>query len=451
MPIRQPPMTTSAASSPHFKKAVSLLGDRQVVVANQAIRNTQGVQVVDSGAAIHPGLCSVLLQHSLAAPIEDLVSCASSISGATIRATAEQILEDTPFFARMAPQARTRNQLLDALAEVPLPAPIALQLTVAQDVHHEVYLQLVRAALVATWLARTPALPRCDPAMAAAAGLLHDIGMLHVDPEILAPDSALTPERRRELYLHPLLATTLLARHGVYPPEVVRAVGEHQECLDGSGYPRGLAGDAISPLGKLLSLAQVVAAMFAPGRSSPEMRLSVLLRMTWHRYDNAMAMQVLSLLKPHLDVMSAELQLLDDPITHLCNIDQLLRQWPMQPGPASRLTPARSQALATLATYAAQMRRVLAGVGAVPEQLQLLTQDVQDDALLGELTLLTREACWQLGTLAQQCRRRWQLEPHETFPPVLQQWLDAVGALVRAVSGMAPGHPNDTDAPGTGS
>ncbi|MBP6852690.1 MAG: hypothetical protein KA164_13865, partial [Rhodoferax sp.] len=235
-----------------------------------------------------------------------------------------------------------------------------------------------------------------------------------------------------------MLACGLLERHGVYAPEVVRAIAEHQECLDGSGYPHGLSGDAISPLGKLLSLAQVVAAMFAPGRSSPEMRLSVLLRMTWHRYDNAMAMQVLSLLKPHLDVMSAELALLDDPITHLCTIDQLLHQWPLRLDASMGLTPARAKALDTLASHAAQMRRVLAGVGAVPEQLRLLERDTADDALLGELTQLTREASWQLGTLALQCRRRWQLEPTETYPAPLQHWLDAAGQLVLAVSGLAP-------------
>lgn len=417
-------MTLPAGSTQQARKSVTPAGDRQAVAGRQALGNS-------------------LLEH-LSTPSGE------AVSSATIRASADQILEDVPFFARMAPNARTRQHLLDCLEKVPLPAPMALQLAVARDRHHEIYLQLVRAALVAAWLARTPALPRCDPAMASAAGLLHDIGMLHVDPQILDPDNALTRQQRRQLYSHPLVASALLARQEVYPSEVIRAVGEHQECLDASGYPRGLAGDAISPLGKLLSLAQVVAAMFAPGRSSPEMRLSVLLRMTWHRYDNAMAMQVLSLLKPHLDVMSAELQLLDDPIAHLCTIDHLLRQWPLPLGASTRLSTARAQALETLAVHAVQIQRVLAGVGAVPEQLRLLTPDAQDDALLGELTLLTREACWQLRTLALQCRRRWHLEPHEDFPPVLQQWLDAVGALVLAVSGVAHENPQDPDPPGSG-
>jgi hypothetical protein len=359
------------------------------------------------------------------------------VTGDTIRQTAEQILQDVPFFGRMAKDAKSRAPLLDAISQVALPDAVARALAQACDTRHEIYLHLVRTAITAAWLSRTPALTRCDIAMAAAGGLLHDIGMLQVDPQILEPDSSLNQEQRRQLYAHPLVSTSTLENQGVYPAEVVRAVGEHHECLDGSGYPRNLAGDAISPLGKILSLAQVVAAMFAPGRSSPEMRLSVLLRMTWHRYDNAMAMQVLALVKPHLDVMSVELQLLEDPIAHLIEIHRLLRQWPLRlDGSGGNVTPQRLAALETLAVNAVQMQRVLAGVGAVPEQLRLLSGDAQDDALLAELTLLTREASWQLGTLARQTRRRWHAQPGEEYPSALRRWLLEADALADAVSGI---------------
>lgn len=358
----------------------------------------------------------------------------------SMRQSAARILDDVPFFGRMAEGQEARDQLLDAIAGVPLPETVARQLAGAQDTRPEIYLHLLRTAITATWLARTPALTRCDASMAAAAGLLHDIGMLHVDPQILDPGHVLTREQQRQLVAHPLVSTTTLERLSVYPAEVVRAVGEHHECLDGSGYPRNLAGDAISPLGKVLSLAQVVAAMFAPGRSSPEMRLSVLLRMTWHRYDNAMAMQVLTLVKPQLDVMSAEVQLLDDPIARLVDITRLLRQWPLQWEGERDIGAARLATLEFMAAEALQIQRVLAGVGAVPEQLQMLHGEALDDALMCELTLLTREASWQLRALAAQARRRWNATPGEAFPGPLQQWLDEVDVLVAALSGV---HPRD--------
>lgn len=357
------------------------------------------------------------------------------VDGETIRASAEQILDDIPFFGRMAGGDEARSRMLDVLAQVPLPDAVARQLALACDTRHEVYLHLVRTAITAVWLARTPALTRCDTAMAAAAGLLHDIGMLQVDAQILDPDHVLNREQRRQLVAHPLLSTAILERLAVYPAEVIRAVGEHHECLDGSGYPRNLAGDAISPLGKILALAQVVAAMFGPGRSSPEMRLSVLLRMTWHRYDNTMGMQVLSMLKPHLDVMSAEMHLLEDPIATLCEIDRLLRQWPLPLDGAGNPSAGRRAGMETLSANAAQIRRVLAGVGAVPSQLVLLEGHSKDNALQVELTLLTREACWQLGTLARQTHRRWHAQPDEDYPPAMQRWLTEVESVVASVSG----------------
>ena len=125
-----------------------------------------------------------------------------------------------------------------------------------------------------------------------------------------------------------------------------------------------------------------------------------------------------------------------------------MRQWPLQLDQAKGLTPARKAAVATLAGYASQMQRVLAGVGAVPDQLALLAGDAQDDALLAELTLLTREASWQLGTLARQTRRRWDAQPGEEYPNALHQWLDDTGALLAAVSGILPDDPAGSGARG---
>ena len=362
------------------------------------------------------------------------------LSGESLRQSAARILDDVPFFGRMAGNHKTRTQLLDTIAAVPLPDAVARQLSNACDTRPEIFLHLVRTALTATWLARTPALTRCDAAMAATAGLLHDIGMLHVDPQILDPGHCLTREQQRQLMAHPLVSTATLERQSVYPAEVVRAIGEHHECMDGSGYPRNLAGDAISPLGRVLSLAQVVAAMFAPGRSSPEMRLSVLLRMTWHRYDNTMAMQVLTLVKPKLDVMSVEVQLLADPIAHLIDINRLLRQWPLQWDGDGDIGAARLATLETMTAEALQIQRVLAGVGAVPEQLKMLRSELQDEDLQCELSLLTREASWQLRTLAAQARRRWIVGPGEAFPATLQNWLDEVDLLVTGLAGVLPLH-----------
>lgn len=439
-------MKDSASDQQHFAKAVAELGETHDVISSQAIFNAHGVKIVDKGVAINLRLYERLMEHKLSAPLEDSVTSDSCVSGETLRQSADVIMRDTPFFGRMASDDKARKLLLNVVETVPLPDAVALQLTVAHDLRPEIYLHLVRTALTAAWLAKTAAVLRFDIGMAAAGGLLHDVGMLHVDPLLLQPERRLNREQRRQLYSHPLLSTALVERHHQYSREVVRAVGEHHECLDGSGYPRNLTGDAISTLGRILSLSQAVAAMFAPGRSAPELRLSVLLRMTIGRYDSAMATQVMVLLRPELDVMSAEIRLLQDPIASLRDIDALLCQWPLAMPDASALAPARRQALDLVAGRATQMRRVLAGVGAVPEQLDQLGSAALDDNLQTELTLMTQEAIWQLRTLAREARRRWRAQAGEEFPPVFATWLDRVDNLVAEVSGQQPEEAGDSTA-----
>lgn len=191
----------------------------------------------------------------------------------------------------------------------------------------------------------------------------------------------------------------------------------------------------MSPLGRMVSLAQVVAAMFAPGRNAPEMQLSVLLRMNTHRYDPVMSMQILTLVQPELDVLSAAIELIDDPVELLGEIDALLARLPLDLGNDPAVSAARRDALATVAEHGAKLRRSLAGVGAVPDQLSQLGDSVKDESVQTELTLLTREASWQMRTLARETRRRWREQPDDDFPATLRDWLDDMDAFVAKMAG----------------
>lgn len=428
----------------HFTQAVAQMGEQHDVVASRAIFNAQGIKIVDKGVSINLGLYDRLMQHKLVAPIEDSVVSVDGVNGDALKRAAAAIMDELPFFGRLAPDSAMRKLFLNVIETVPLPEAMALQLTVARDVRPEIFMHLVRTALMAIWLVnRPPSVARFDLGMAASAGLLHDIGMLHVDPVLLRPTHQLNRDQRRQLYSHPLLSNALVERHHQYPREVVRAVAEHQEYLDGSGYPRNLVGDTISVLGRVVCLAQVVAAMFAPGRSAPEMQLSVLLRLNSHRYDPVMSAQVLSQVQPQRDVLSAAMVLLDNPVLLLSEIDAILALLPFGLDTEKTPTPGRRDGLVLVADHGLKLRRALAGVGAVPDQLAQLGDAIHDESVQTELTLLTREASWQLRTLGREARRRWRNQPDETYPAAMQQWLDRIDALVASVAGPPSEEPSE--------
>jgi HD-GYP domain-containing protein (c-di-GMP phosphodiesterase class II) len=91
-------------------------------------------------------------------------------------------------------------------------------------------------------------------------GLLHDIGKLGVPGRILDKPGALTAEEWRTVRQHPERGARILEPIAAYAP-IIPIVLEHHERFDGSGYPRGLVGEAISLGGRIFAVADVVDAM----------------------------------------------------------------------------------------------------------------------------------------------------------------------------------------------
>jgi HD-GYP domain-containing protein (c-di-GMP phosphodiesterase class II) len=236
-------------------------GRRRPVTVSRAIFNTQGVKVIDAGVAVDERVYERLMQHQLAAPLEQSVGTAPAVDGAVLKQHAAELVARQPLFARMASAtAASRERMLSAVESVPLPPPIGFQLTLMHELHPAQFRRSVACALVAVWLGDAPQTPRHDLAMLAAAALLRDLGMLHVDPVLMRRELPLQREHRRQLYAHPLVSAMLIERHRQYPQEVVRAVLEHHEALDGSGYPRSLDAATISPWGRIVALAELVSA-----------------------------------------------------------------------------------------------------------------------------------------------------------------------------------------------
>lgn len=383
-------MTNAVLDPCHYVRAVTELGEKRPVLTSRAIYNERGMKLLDAGVRVDTRVYERLIEHRLAVPVEDCLSSEPAVNGRVLQEAAEVVL--------------------------------------ARESFPELFEHAVLTALTAGYLAWSPVARRHDVLLACAAGLLHDLGMLHVDPVLMAPEKRLSAEQRRQLYAHPLASALLVERHHEYPREVVRAILEHHEQLDGSGYPRGLSGEALSPLGRILSLAEVVTAMYGSDPVDPELRLSVALRMNRHRYDPELTRVLLELLAAC--PAKAPPASVGDPLAELGEVHGLLQGWAAvadAPGPEAVRLRATQQLAA--------IRRALAEAGASPEQLQWLGADALEPRLLAELSLIAREAAWQVRTVSRELRRRWRLEPGRHYPAPLEHWLDEVsrvcGPLVR--------------------
>jgi HD-GYP domain-containing protein (c-di-GMP phosphodiesterase class II) len=91
--------------------------------------------------------------------------------------------------------------------------------------------------------------------------LLHDVGKIFIDPDLLNTPRSITPQEHDVLKKHVDLGREHLEKITVLPPELLQVVTEHHERLDGSGYPRGLKGDQISLVGRLAGIVDTFEAM----------------------------------------------------------------------------------------------------------------------------------------------------------------------------------------------
>lgn len=94
------------------------------------------------------------------------------------------------------------------------------------------------------------------------AGLLHDIGKISIPEHILKKTSQLTDEEYCIMKTHVENSTKMIR----YLPDmdyVIPAVVGHHERYDGTGYPRGLAGEEIPYMARILTIADCFDAMTA--------------------------------------------------------------------------------------------------------------------------------------------------------------------------------------------
>jgi len=92
------------------------------------------------------------------------------------------------------------------------------------------------------------------------ASLVHDIGKVNLPTEIISKPNKLIDVEFNLIKNYPKVGYDILKKVD-FPWPIAEIVLQHQEKIDGSGYPRGLKGDEICIEAKILGVANVVEAM----------------------------------------------------------------------------------------------------------------------------------------------------------------------------------------------
>lgn len=99
---------------------------------------------------------------------------------------------------------------------------------------------------------------------AGLAGLLSDVGMTMIPEGVRRAERPLDEAEVNRVRRHPAIGLVLLEAIADLPSQVGRAVYEHHERSDASGYPRGIDERRTHPISRMVAVADVFAALTAP-------------------------------------------------------------------------------------------------------------------------------------------------------------------------------------------
>jgi hypothetical protein len=254
-------MSASAESflhaNPFALSSITSACEQSSIVASRDIVDEAGAQLWARDLRITPDLHQRLIERKLRAPLETSLDVQDGVDAPAVAADLEALVAEPNEPLRGLLEPFAKHLLVDA-RQLHLHAVVRLLLTVARQVRPATYRHAVRAAALAGALAQQVQAPTGFAPRAMLAGLVHDLGEIYVNPDYLDARRQLDLTEYRQLAAHPQVGAMLLAELTDYPGELVRAVLEHHERMDGTGYPGQTLGSALSPMGQLLGVVELV-------------------------------------------------------------------------------------------------------------------------------------------------------------------------------------------------
>ncbi len=277
------------SANPQALNAIVKAGEQFSIVASQDIVDTNGIKLLARGQPVSQALTQRLLERKLAQPLESCLNADDGVTLFTVREQLETLLsQEGP--AKVVLQAHA-DMLLQQIEQLPLHSVAQLLLTASfanrpTTLPHAVLCMGLAGALTASRERSGAEGGSAAIRMAMLGGLLHDLGEIYIHPQYLDYNGPMGVTGHKHLMVHPRLAQMMLENTTDYPKALTRAIGEHHERLDGSGYPARAHGDQLSTLGRILSVVEVAAAILQ-AKEAPLTRTSFALRVVPGEFDPA--------------------------------------------------------------------------------------------------------------------------------------------------------------------
>lgn len=395
----------------HYLNHVVETGRHCDVQASEDIVAGNGMKLLAKGAVISAAARERLLAYKLAKPLEECIEVVGGVTTAVLARNALQLLDEYGLVRALCADARAQP-VDQSLARLPLTAQM-LSLVTVYGQQPDRLAHATGVAMIAQALAR-----RLYPGdverhrLLARAGLVHDIGELYIDPQLLG--RRLATEQWKHVATHPLVGQRVLAKLDGAGKALADAVLQHHERLDGFGYPRGIAGVQFTMDGQILAAAEWLMGLIESGAGA-RAHASVARKLIPGEFSAPLIEALSAAARNDLEsaVMAELLMPLDEVLPRIKRVAATLERFRgSRPWIDEQIEKARPALRALLEIGLHRMLRIQAALSSTgldldgPEALLEQLEREPDHAARLELAALVREFGWRMQELERESMLR---------------------------------------------
>lgn len=238
------------------------VNEAQEVIVTDDICNAQGQILIKKGSRIAPQMVDKITRFKLLKPLEHSVVIDNELDSVSLLECFSTFFNSTPsttFIAERFTDMRELKKLCDYFCQFTL---LRQKLTVLSLLMPSVFEQAMFCAWLGTILIKRLPGDIIDSRDFFLAALCHDIGMVHINGALLDKSGALTLDEWKQIQSHPIIGFNIVKETPSINSAVGKAILEHHENRDGTGYPRGRFGSILGHEGQLLNLLDSVNAIY---------------------------------------------------------------------------------------------------------------------------------------------------------------------------------------------
>ncbi len=222
--------------------------------ATSDILNEHGVLLARKGVAIDQNVKQRLIKHKLLKPLDNNVGLKHQADAKTLTGEFKQLLDRYPDMRAIDDAHKFAPEFERLLKLERLHPQVTQKLTVLEAQMHSEFEKSIFSAWMSTLIACEMGLNTDEIRDTLVAALIHDIGLLHLDPDIVCGDRELTADEWKTVRAHVIVGKLIADSVPGISPEIPRAVIEHHEDCFGSGYPFALNEGRLGIPGRIINM-----------------------------------------------------------------------------------------------------------------------------------------------------------------------------------------------------